>query len=123
MRCRTPQITRWATKPYPVALRTWIPPNIRLNLIEDDVPELYGALVAALGGFLVGKNDAFLGGGVFDEGTAGLVGKRVLEKAEDEGIDKIDRIRSFLKQRTEENSTMEQTLEQLSALVGTGGKR
>ena len=50
--------------------------------------------VAEFGGFLVGEDDALLGGGVFDEGTAGLVGKRVLEKAEDERIDKIDRIRA-----------------------------
>ena len=49
--------------------------------------------------------------------------KRGGDPTTDEAIDKIDRIRSFLKQRTEENSTMEQTLEQLSALVGTGGKR
>ena len=49
--------------------------------------------------------------------------KRGGDPTTDEAIDKIDRIRSFLKQRTEENSTMAQTLEQLSALVGTGGKR
>ena len=49
--------------------------------------------------------------------------KRGGDATTDEAIDKIDDIRSFLKQRTEEHSSMAQTLEQLTALVGAGGRR
>ena len=62
--------------------------------------------VAEFGGFLVGENNAFFGGGVFDEGPAGLVGKRALEEAEDERIDEVGGIfpqrpgRDFLIVRT-----------------------
>ncbi len=49
--------------------------------------------------------------------------KRGGDPTTDEAIDKIDQIRSFLKQRTDEHSSMAQTLEKLTALVGAGGKR
>ena len=38
-------------------------------------------------------------------------------------VDKIDAIRAFLRQRTDERSSMEQTLQQLQTLVGAGGAR
>ena len=41
----------------------------------------------------------------------------------DEAIDKIDAIRTFLKQRTDERSSMDETLGKLTALVGGGGRQ
>ena len=49
--------------------------------------------------------------------------KRGGDPTTDEAIDKIEAIRAFLRQRTDEHSSMPQTLEQLAALVGTGGRR
>lgn len=49
--------------------------------------------------------------------------KRGGDATTDEAIDKVEQIRSFLKQRTDEHSSMNQTLEKLKALVGAGGRR
>lgn len=49
--------------------------------------------------------------------------KRGGDPTTDEAIDKIEAIRTFLRQRTDEHATMQQTLEQLSALVGSGVRR
>ena len=49
--------------------------------------------------------------------------KRGGDATTDEAIDKIDAIRAFLRQRTDERSSMEQTLQQLQTLVGAGGAR
>ena len=38
-------------------------------------------------------------------------------------LDKIDAIRTFLKQRTDERSSMAETLEKLTALIAAGGRR
>jgi type III secretion protein N (ATPase) len=46
--------------------------------------------------------------------------KRGGDPVTDEAIDKIDAIRTFLKQRTDEHSSLSQTLERLAQLVGTG---
>jgi type III secretion protein N (ATPase) len=48
--------------------------------------------------------------------------KRGGDPVTDEAIDKIDAIRTFLKQRTDEHSSMPQTLERLAQLVGGGRK-
>jgi type III secretion protein N (ATPase) len=44
--------------------------------------------------------------------------KRGGDATTDEAIDKHEKIRAFLRQRTDEKSTMEQTLVQLKQLVG-----
>ena len=49
--------------------------------------------------------------------------KRGGDPTTDEAIDKVEAIRTFLRQRTDEHSSLPQTLEKLAALVGSGVRR